>query len=45
MHDEGGGVVAACVCADPSVVAVAALSRMAGPEDRNQHTYQPVEEE
>lgn len=44
VHDEGGGVVAACVCAASSAVAVAALSRVAGPEDRNQYTCQPVEE-
>ena len=44
VHDEGGGVVAACVCAASSAVAVAALSRVAGPEDRDQYTYQPVEE-
>ena len=41
---EGGGVVTACGCAGSPAVAVAALSRVAGPEDRDQYAHQPVEE-
>ena len=40
---EGGGVATARGSAGSPVVAVAALSRMAGPEDRDQHAHQPVE--
>ena len=43
-NDEGGGVIAACGSAGSPAVALAALSRVAGPEDRDQHAHKPVEE-